>query len=85
MGINKKAADDFDAILLAFKAANSPNRTQRRKYVAAIYNRAAEWLVNFDAQDNAALADFAASKQAQFNAFVDALVDPPLSSVDPNA
>lgn len=85
MGANKKAADDFDAILAAFKAANSPNRTQRRKYVAAIYNRAAEWLVNFDAQDVAALQDFAASKQSQFNAFSDALPDPSLSKVDPDA
>lgn len=85
MGIIKTAADDFDAALAAFKATTSPTRAQRRKYVAALVTRGQEWLARFDAQDNAAPADFAASKAGQFKAFTDALPDPQLDAnpVDP--
>ena len=80
MGIIKQAADDFDAALTAFKAATTPNRAQRRKYVAALGTRGQEWLARFDAQDNAAPGDFAASKQAQYRTFVDALPEPVLDA-----
>ncbi len=80
MGIIKQAADDFDAALAAFKAATSPTRAQRRKYVAALVTRGQEWLARFDAQDNAAPADFAASKAGQYKSFVDALPEPTLDA-----
>lgn len=83
MGIIKTAADDFDAALAAFKAATSPTRAQRRKYVAALVTRGQEWLARFDAQANAAPADFAASKAGQFRAFTDALPDVALDPLDP--
>ena len=84
MGIIKTASDDFDAALTAFRSTN-PTRAQRRKYVAALVTRGQEWLARFDAQDNAAPGDFAASKQAQFRAFADALPEPQLDTnpVDP--
>lgn len=79
MGILKQAADDFDAVFAAFKAATTPNRTQKRKYVAALVTRGQEWLAKHDAQEAAAPVDFAASKQAQFATFVDALPEPTLA------
>lgn len=83
MGINKTARDDFNAIFAAFKTANTPNRAQRRKYVAAVCDAANEWLAKFDAQDAAAAQGFAATKQAQFNNYEDALPDVTLDPVDP--
>ena len=84
MGIRKTASDDFTAAFAAFKAT-SPTRTQRRTYVAAIVNAGHEWLAKFDAQDNAAPADFAASKASQYQTFTDALTDPALNPVDPQS
>lgn len=80
MGILKQAADDFDADLAAFKLANTPTRAQKRKYIAALVTRGQELLAKLDAQDASAAADFAATKQAQFNTFVDALPEPTLSA-----
>lgn len=83
MGIIKKASDDFATDFADFKAAGSPTRAQRRKYVAAIVNAGNEWLAKFDAQENTAPADFAASKPSQYQTFTDALADPALNPVDP--
>jgi hypothetical protein len=80
MGILATARADF----AAFKAT-SPTRAQKRRYVAALVTAGQEWLAKHDAQENAAAADFAASKAAQFNAFVDALPEPALDAVDPLA
>lgn len=82
MGIIKTARDDFQADVAAFKATG-PNRAQLRKYVAALVTAGQEWLAKFDAQDNAAASDFAASKRAQFNTYVDALPEPTLPAVNP--
>lgn len=82
MGIIKTATDQFQADVAAFKATN-PTRAQKRKYVAAIVNAGNEWLAKFDAQDNAAPADFAASKAGQFQTFTDGIADPVLAPVDP--
>ena len=84
MGIIKQARDQFAADVAAFKASN-PTRAQMRKYVAALVDAGNEWLAKRDAQDAAAPADFAASKQGQFNAFVDALPDVNLAAVDPQS
>lgn len=80
MGIIKTARNDFSAALAAFKASTTTNRAQRRKYVAALVTAGQEWLARFDAQDNAAASDFAASKPGQFNAFLDALPEPVLDA-----
>lgn len=85
MGIIKKASDDFATDFADFKAAGSPTRAQRRKYVASIVNAGQEWLSKFDAQENAASADFAATKTAQYQTFTDALADPALNPVDPQS
>jgi hypothetical protein len=79
MGIIKQAVDDFDAAVAAFKASG-PTRAQKRRYIAAIANRAMELLSKLDAQDAQAAADFAASRPAQFANFVDALPEPTLTS-----
>ena len=84
MGIIATARNDFTSAFAAFKLT-TPTRTQRRRYVAALVTAGQEWLARFDAQDNASAADFAASKAAQFNAFVDALPEPALDAVDPLA
>lgn len=81
MGIKRIAADNFEEDLAAFKASG-PTRAQKRKYVAALVDRASEWLSKFDAQEAAAPANFAASKQAQFNAHLDALGEPELAVID---
>ncbi len=83
MGIIKQARDQFAANVATFKGT-APSRTQMRKYVAAMKDAADEWLAKCDAQDNAAPNDFAASKQSQFNTFLDALPDPVLGDIDPN-
>lgn len=83
MGIIKTARDDFSAALAAFRAATSPNRTQRRKYVAAIVDAGNEWLAKQDRQDADAPAGFAATRQGQFNTYVDGLPDVTLDAVDP--
>lgn len=54
MGIIATAHADCAASFAAFKLATTPNRAQRRKYVAAWANWCNEWLAKFDAQDNAA-------------------------------
>jgi hypothetical protein len=83
MGIIRTARDDVAASIAAFKTATTPNRAQLRRYVAAIVDAGNEWLRKRDAQDGAAPADFAASRQAQFNAFVAEIPDPILDPVDP--
>lgn len=83
MGIIATARNDAAAAFAAFKLATTPNRTQKRRYVAALVTWGQEWLARFDEQENAAPADFAASKQAQFTTFVAALPDPTLDPVDP--
>lgn len=83
MGIIATARTDFDAVRAAFVTATTPNRAQRRKYVAALVDAGNEWLAKFDAQDNAAPSDFAATKAAQFKTFTDALPEPALAPVDP--
>lgn len=85
MGIIKTARDDFSAALAAFRAATSPNRNQRRKYVAALVDAGNEWLAKHDAQEGAAPAAFAATRQGQYNTFVDGLPDIALDAVDPQA
>lgn len=81
MGIIRQAADAFDQSLTNFKDLTpGSTRAQRRKYVAALVTRGQEWLARFDAQENAAPADFAASKKAQFNTFVNALPEPVLDA-----
>lgn len=85
MGINRKASDDFAATFSAFVAANGTTRAQRRKYVAQMVNSGNEWLAKFDAQDNAAPSDFAASKKSQFDTFTATLADPALTPIDPSA
>ena len=72
MGIIATARTAFRSALATFKAT-SPNRNQLRRFVAAIVDSGHEWLARHDAQDNAAPADFAASRTAQFSAFVGAL------------
>ena len=54
-----------------------------RRQVAGLVTAGQEWLAKFDAADNAAASDFAASKPAQFTTFVDALPDPVLAAGDP--
>lgn len=71
MGIG---TDTADAAIATIKAA-TPNRTNRRKQIAAAKDRLDKWLARFDARENAAPADFAASRTSQFNTFVDALPD----------
>lgn len=80
MGILKTAHDDFESIFAAFKAATTPTRAQKRKYVAALVTAGQEWLAKFDAQENSAAADFAASKPGQFSTFVDALPEPTIAA-----
>ena len=84
MGIRNDARNAFKAELSAFRAT-SPNRTQLRRFVAALTDAGQEWLSKRDAQDNAAPQAFADSKQGQFNSFLDALPDVELDSVDPTA
>jgi hypothetical protein len=84
MGLIATARNDFTAAFAAFKAT-TPTRAQRRRYVAALVTAGQEWLARFDAQENAAAADFAASKPGQFSTFVDALPEPALDAVDPLA
>lgn len=83
MGIRATAKQDLQAIFDAFKAASTPNRTQRRKCMAAIVEFGQAYLADFDAQDNAAPAGFAASRQAQFNTYLDGLAEPQLPAVNP--
>lgn len=83
MGIIATARNDAAAAFAAFKTATTPNRAQKRRYVAALVTWGQEWLARFDAQENAAAADFAASKPGQFNAFVDALPETSPDPVDP--
>lgn len=68
MGVGRVQAR---ALLVAVKAAT--NRTQMRAQVADAVNLLNDWLARRDAQDNAALAGFAADKPAQFNTYVDSL------------
>jgi hypothetical protein len=84
MGIIATARADFASAFAAFKAT-TPTRAQRRRYVAALVTAGQEWLARFDAQENAAAQDFAASKPGQFSTFVDALPEPALYAVDPLA
>ena len=84
MGIVKQARDQFQADVAAFKTGASPTRDQLRKYVAAMVTAGQEWLNKRDLADNAAPADFAASRSAQFKTFTDALPDPTLDPVDPS-
>lgn len=80
MGIGR---DQFrDVSLPAFRAATT-NRRQLRRAVASLVTAGQEWLARFDAQENKAAADFAASRPGQFNTFVDALPDVTLDAVDP--
>jgi hypothetical protein len=79
MGIGRQ---QFIAALDAIKLAVS-GRNARRRQVAALVTAGQEWLAKFDAQDNAAPADFAASRQSQFNTFVDALPDITIDAADP--
>lgn len=81
MGINKKAADDLDAMFAAFIASTTPNRTKQRKYMTQVLNRAGAWLAAFDAQDATAIDAFKTQQQAA----LDALPQPTLAPVDPNA
>lgn len=83
MGIIATARNDFAAVFSAFKAATTPNRNQKRRYVAALVSAGQEWLSKHDAQDNAAQVDFAASRPAQYQTFVDALQEPTIDPVDP--
>lgn len=85
MGIIKTARDDISADVAAFKAASSPNRTQKRKYLAALSDAVNELINKHDAQDVAAPVDFAASKQSQFDTYVGTLPEPTLNPVDPNS
>jgi hypothetical protein len=86
MGINATARSDFLADLAAFKAANpGATRAQVRRYVASLHDASGEWLSKRDAQDSAAFADFAASRQALFKAFTDALPEPSIDPVDPQS
>ncbi len=85
MGINQQARADFSAIFAAFKAATSPTRAQRRKYVAAIVDADNELLQKLDKQNTESAQAFADSKPSQYTAFVDALPDVTLDPVDPNA
>ena len=78
MGIGRQA---FLAALPGLKSGTA-NRTQLRRQVAGLVTAGQEWLAKFDAADNAAAADFAASKQAQFNNFTDAIPDPVLGATD---
>lgn len=86
MGIIRQGSDAFEQSLTNFKDLNpSATRAQRRKFVAALVNRGNEWLAKFDAQENAAPADFAATRQTQFNTFLDALGEPALDAVNPQS
>jgi hypothetical protein len=84
MGIIATARNDFTAAFAAFKLT-TPTRAQKRRYVAALVTAGQEWLAKHDAQENAAAADFAASKPGQFDAFVGSLPEPVLYAVDPLA
>jgi hypothetical protein len=79
MGLGRQA---FIAALPGLRTGTA-NRTQLRRQVAGMVTAGQEWLAKFDAADNAAAADFAASKPAQFTTFVDALPEPTLAVVDP--
>lgn len=83
MGIIATAHADAAASFAAFKLATTPNRAQKRRYVAALVNWGNEWLAKFDAQDARSASDFAATKPAAFNTFTDALPESVLDVVDP--
>lgn len=83
MGIIATARADAAAAFAAFKAATTPTRAQKRKYVAALVTWGQEWLARFDAQEAAAPVDFAASKPAQYSTFLDALPEVTPDPVDP--
>ncbi len=85
MGILKTARTAFRASLATFKAT-SPNRNQLRRFVAATVDAGNEWLAKHDAQEQAAPADFAATKPALYATFTAALPEPTLAAdpaVDP--
>lgn len=71
MGIGKQQGR---AALDAIKAGTT--RAQRRAEVADAAQLLIDWLAKFDAQENTAAADFAATKATQFKNFTDALPDP---------
>ena len=83
MGIIATARNDAAAAFAAFKLASTPTRAQKRRYVAALVTWGQEWLARFDAQENAAPVDFAASKAAQYNTFLDALPEVVPDPVNP--
>jgi len=70
MGIGRQSAKD---LITAVKAATT--REQMRVQIGDAVNVLQEWLAKRDAQDAAAPADFAATKQAQFKAHLDSLPD----------
>ncbi|HEY1086484.1 MAG TPA: hypothetical protein VGE37_02275 [Archangium sp.] len=85
MGIIKQGRDAVQTEWQAWQAANpTANRDQKRKFLAAMSNAVNELLAKRDAQDNSAPGDFAASRQAQFKTFTDALPEPTLDPIDPS-
>lgn len=80
MGIGR---DQFIVALSNIKAGTG-NRTQLRRQVARLHDASNEWLSRFDAQENAAPAAFAQSRQAQFNTFTAALPDITVDAADPD-
>ena len=80
MGIGR---DQFKNVDLPALKAGTANRAQLRRQVAGLVTAGQEWLAKLDAAENAAPADFAASRSAQFKTFTDALPDPALGATDP--
>lgn len=75
--------DTFRLTTLPALRAATANRTQLRRQVAALVTAGQEWLARFDAQQNAAPADFAASRPGQFSTYLDSLPDVQVDAVDP--
>ena len=80
MGIGR---DQFRDVVLPALRAGTANRRQLRRAVASLVTAGQEWLARFDAQENSAERDFAASRPGQFNTFTEALPEVTVSEVDP--
>lgn len=74
MGIGRQQARTLiDAI-----RAGTASRKQLRNQVGDAVDLLNDFIAKLDRQEATATTDFAASRQGQFNTFVDALAEPPI-------
>lgn len=74
MGIGRQQARSLiDAV-----RAGTVNRRRLREEVGDAINLLQDFSARLDAQASTAEKDFAASRQGQFNTFVDSLAEPPI-------